>query len=89
MTLNLNIPKEIEVGLTIQAHAEGLSVEDYAMRVLRNAVTRQRTKKALCSLPNKRPARKKSLAQLFADSPFKGLDLEFERSPDFGRPVKL
>lgn len=37
----------------------------------------------------KRPAGKKSLAQLFADSPFKGLDLKFERDPDTGRPVSL
>jgi hypothetical protein len=37
----------------------------------------------------KRPAGRKSLAQLFAESPFKGLDLRFERDPDTGRPVKL
>lgn len=34
-------------------------------------------------------AGRKSLAQLFAESPFKGLDLKFERDPDTGRPVKL
>lgn len=33
----------------------------------------------------KRPEGKKSLAQLFAESPLKGLDLEFERDPDTGR----
>ena len=32
---------------------------------------------------------RKSLAQLFAESPFKGLDLKFERDADTGRPVKL
>ena len=37
----------------------------------------------------KRPAGRKSLAQLFAESPFKGLDLKFERDPDTGRPVTL
>lgn len=36
-----------------------------------------------------RPPSRKSLAQLFAESPFKGLDLRFERDPDTGRPVKL
>ena len=37
----------------------------------------------------KRPADRKSLAQLFAESPFKGLDLDFERDADTGRPVEL
>jgi hypothetical protein len=36
-----------------------------------------------------RPAGRKSLAQLFADSPFKGLDIDFEREPDYGRDVML
>jgi hypothetical protein len=36
-----------------------------------------------------RPAGRKSLAQLFADSPFKGLDIDFEREPDYGRDVIL
>ena len=35
------------------------------------------------------PAGRKSLAQLFADSPFKGLDIDFEREPDYGRDVEL
>ena len=36
-----------------------------------------------------RPESRKSLAQLFADSPFKGLDIDFEREPDYGRDVTL
>ena len=36
-----------------------------------------------------RPAGRKSLAQLFADSPFRGLDIDFEREPDYGRDVTL
>ena len=38
---------------------------------------------------SRRAAGRKSLAQLFADSPFKGLDLDFERDPDYGRDVEL
>jgi hypothetical protein len=38
---------------------------------------------------NRRGEGRKSLAQLFAESPFKGLDLEFERDPDCGRDVEL
>jgi putative addiction module CopG family antidote len=37
----------------------------------------------------RRPAERKSLAQLFAESPLKGLDLKFERDKDVGRPVAL
>jgi hypothetical protein len=36
-----------------------------------------------------RPAGRKSLAQLFAESPFKGLSLDFERDPDTGRSIEL
>jgi len=36
-----------------------------------------------------RPAGQKSLAQLFAESPFKGLELEFERDSDTGSAIIL
>jgi hypothetical protein len=32
---------------------------------------------------------RKSLAALFADSPFKGLDLSFDREKDTGRDIRL
>ncbi len=31
----------------------------------------------------------KNLADLFADSPFAGLDMDFERDKDFGREIAL
>jgi Arc/MetJ-type ribon-helix-helix transcriptional regulator len=37
----------------------------------------------------RRAAGRKSLAQLFADSPFKGLDIDFERDSDYGRDLTL
>jgi hypothetical protein len=77
MTVKLDLTPEVEAGLLAQAHARGLSLEVYLDQVLQNA-----------AIP-KRPAGRKSLAQLFAQSPFKGLDLKFERDPDTGRPVKL
>jgi hypothetical protein len=39
--------------------------------------------------PSQRPEGRKSLAQLFAESPFKGVDIDFERDPDYGRDVPL
>ena len=38
---------------------------------------------------HERPAGKKSLVQLVAESPFKGLNLDFERDPDTGRAIEL
>lgn len=37
----------------------------------------------------RRAAGRKSLAQLFAESPLKGLDIDFERDLDYGRDVTL
>jgi hypothetical protein len=76
VTVKLELKPEVEAALLTQAQARGLSLEDYLDQVLRSAVS-------------KRPVGRKSLAQLFAESPLKGLDLKFERDPDAGRPVKL
>jgi len=39
------------------------------------------------ALPKQRPEGRKSLVQLFAESPFNGLSLDFERFPDTLPPV--
>ncbi len=77
MAVKLELKPEVEAGLLAQAHARGLSLEAYVDQVLQSAAG------------PKRSAGRKSLAQLFAESPFKGLDLNFERDPDIGRSVKL
>ncbi len=41
------------------------------------------------SAKRQRPPGKKSLAQLSAESPFKGLDMDFERDADYGRDIAL
>jgi hypothetical protein len=41
MTLNLEIPKEIEAGLLAQANASGLSLDAYIRELLRNAAVVQ------------------------------------------------
>ncbi len=46
-------------------------------------------KDRLAAPVSKRPEGRKSLAQLFAESPLKGLDLKFERDPDTGRTPRL
>ena len=37
----------------------------------------------------KRPPGRKSLAQLFAESPLRGMDLRTDRAKDTGRPLEL
>lgn len=76
--MKLELKPDIEAGLLAQAHARGLSLEAYLEEVLASAAATKR-----------RPSSRKSLPQLFAESPLKGLDLKFERDPDPGRPIKL
>jgi Arc/MetJ-type ribon-helix-helix transcriptional regulator len=56
--------------------------------LLERALDALEEKKTAAPTP-RRPAGRKSLAQLFEDSPFKGLEIDFERDPDCGRDVTL
>jgi hypothetical protein len=76
--MNVELKPEIEAGLQAQARARGLSLETYLEEVL-----------AVAAAVKERPAARKSLAQLFAESPLKGQNLGFERDQDQGRAVKL
>jgi hypothetical protein len=76
VTVKLDLKPEVEAVLLVQAQARGLSLEPYLNQVLENAASA------------KRPAGRKSLVQLFAESPLKGLAMSFDRDRDVGRPVK-
>jgi hypothetical protein len=76
VTVKLDLKPEIEAALLAQARARGMSLAAYLNQVLENATSA------------KRPAGRKNLAWLFAESPLKGLDLSFDGNPDVGRPVK-
>ena len=105
MTVKLDLKPEVEAGLAAQAQARGLSLESYLDQVLRSAaierasavpptqaeaIDRAKDLAARGKIhPHKRPRGRKSLSQMFAESPFKGLDLKFERDADTGRPVTL
>ena len=100
MTLKLELNPEVEAGLMTQAQARGLSLEQYLAQVLQSASevfsTQAEAIKRARELAGGSDVRierlragRKSLAQLFAESPFKGLDLKFERETDTGRSVDL
>ncbi len=90
MTVKLDLKPEVEAGLMAQAHARGLSLEAWLDRVLQSAVySTQAQAVEHARNPAGPHTSRKSLVQLFAESPFKGLDMIFERDPDTGRPVPL
>ena len=62
------------------------NVEDVLMQALQSSVL---TTETPATPKRRRPESRKSLAQLFAESPFKGLDIDFERDPDHGRDLDL
>lgn len=77
MTLKLELTPTVQSGLLAQAQAKGLSLEEYAEKVLK-----ERSAEAVSP-----PVRKKSLLELF--EPLRGLDIDFSRNPSTGRPVNL
>ena len=90
MTIQIELSAETAARLATPAAARNMDVPACAATLLEVAAnpavndSRKQTHSA-----HKRPAGRKSLAQLFADSPFKGLDVDFERDPDPGRDIVL
>ncbi len=91
MRLTVELKPEVERALAGQAAARGMDVPAYAATLLEQAAqaaepeSQGRTTQA----KPQRPPGRKSLAELFAESPLKGLDLDFSRNRSTGRPVDL
>lgn len=79
MSITLDLQPEIEQGLRSQAQARGVSLTDY----VREIVERE------ASAATPAPSDAKNLVELFENSPFKGLNMEFERDRDYGRETDL
>ena len=92
MTITVDISSEVQAALARQAAAHGRAVEAHAASLLEEAVhlpVGRPPQDQTARSKRQRPPGRKSLAQLFAESPFKGLDLHFERDPDLGRDLEL
>ena len=91
LTIEVEINPQTEARLAAQAAARSMDVSAYAAALLERAAHSPASEAADFAgfSAGPRPAGKKSLAQLFADSPFKGLDLDFERAADTGRNIAL
>jgi hypothetical protein len=85
VTIIVDITPEVQSALARQAAALGRAVDVHAANLLEEAVQlplarplQDQTARPKCQ----RPPGRKSLAQLFAESPFRGLDLDFQRDGD-------
>jgi hypothetical protein len=83
MTITVDISPEVEAELARKAAAKGVDVPAYVATLIEQAAQPEDRPKY------RRPEGRKSLAQLFAESPFAGLDMDFERDPDTGRDLEL
>ena len=84
MMIEIQKPEVEALILERMKSGEFQSVEDVIFQALQSSSDARRS-----TLPGKRPVGRKSLAALFADSPFRGLELDFERNPDCGRDIAL
>jgi hypothetical protein len=84
--MSLEISQETQARLADEARKEGVSIDALLQRLIDE---HKGSLRSAGVTPSRRPAGRKSLAQLFADSPFKGLDIDFERDPDYGRDLTL
>jgi hypothetical protein len=91
MTIQVELSPETEALLAAQAAARSMDVPTYAATLLEKAAhpAALESKDRATEPKRRRPPGRKSLAQLFAESPFRGLDLEFERDRDLGRDIEL
>jgi hypothetical protein len=84
MTITVDIKPEIQAELERKAAERGVDVPAYVATLIEMAAQPEKVRPKY-----ERPLGRKSLAQLFAESPFAGLDMDFERDPDLGRDIEL
>jgi len=75
MTITVDIRPEVQAELERQAAAQGVDVPAYVATLIEKVVQPETVRPKY-----QRPEGRKSLAQLFAESPFAGLDLDFSRN---------
>ena len=85
MTITVDISLEVEPELARKAAARGVDVPAYVATLIEQAARPEEVARP----KYQRPPGRKSVAQLFAESPFAGLDIDFEQHPDTGRDLDL
>jgi hypothetical protein len=85
MTITVDISPEVEAELTRKTAARGIDVPAYVANLLEQATQPEEVVRP----KYKRPEGRKSIVDLFAESPLRGLDLDFSRNKSTGRPIDL
>jgi hypothetical protein len=85
MTITVDISPEVETELARKAAARGVDVQAYVATLIEQAAQPDESGRP----KYQRPAGRKSLVELFAESPLRGLDLDFSRNKSTGRPIDL
>ena len=80
MTLTIDLEPEIERSLAARAEAKGVSLSDFVGEIVAREAGQQKPSASSSA---------RNLAELFDNSPFKGLNMEFERDKDYGREIAL
>jgi hypothetical protein len=83
MTITVDISPEVEAELARKAAARGVDVPSYVATLIEQAARPQEGPKY------PRAEGRKSLVELFAESPLRGLDLDFSRNKSTGSPIDL
>ena len=91
MTIQVELSPETEAWLAAQAASHRMDVPAYVASLLEREKHPEvgQMKSDVAKSGAKRTTDRKSLAQLFADSPFSGLNLDFEKDRDIGRDNAL
>jgi hypothetical protein len=91
MTIQVELSPETEAWLAAQAASHRMDVPAYAASLLERAKYPAAVQSQSDSAASRRerPTGRKSLAQLFAESPFNGLNLDFEKDRGTGRDAAL
>ena len=84
MTITVEISPEVEAELARKAAARGVDVPAYVTTLIEQAAQPEAVRPKY-----QRPEGRKSLVDLFAESPLYGLDLDFSRNKSTGRPFDL
>jgi hypothetical protein len=91
MTIQVELSPETEAWLAAQAASHRMDIPAYAASLLERAKHPNVAQPQADGPSSKHqlPAGRKSLAQLFAESPFSGLNLEFDKDRGIGRDFEL
>jgi hypothetical protein len=84
MTITIEIRPEVEAELARKAAARGVDVPAYVATLIEQAARPEDAR-----VKYQRPEGRKSLVDLFAESPLRGLDLDFSRNKSTSRPIDL